>query len=708
MTAKSVVDVILGEAKAGSYQDMLAIASLISNRATGAGTSWQDVVARTPEFNAYGNPLPRGVNKYRSMAQKAIDQVKTTGPVHNATFYATPSKVKNLPKGLSRVTQTDGHVFLTDPQKRPIYTASGLKRIDYAQINNSAHSNYPLNEASLMNLEYNSAGLPDANAPIPAGLFSATPHGNGLGLANLIDGNRNKSAVEYANQRKKRNQRLSPATEARINQAVAVVGKKHGIEIKPIVASGGQFSKNQLASGDFTGRRTGGPRHDHGGAGDIDFEVDGRLLSMAQPNDRQILTDIIEENVALGNVGVGYAPKYMGLSRVHIGGGNPASWGAKINGVRQPAPKFVQDAHARGMARYDPNQTLYVDVPTPQPRNASQTFAAPRGQVQREQLGPASNLNPLNNRPILNNGDGTYSTEETITVTHPLMNGGKPTNIPSIWGGQRYDNEDIIVDRALKSGKTFQSFESIPVAVAAAKERSNKLAHGLNGSVKRVALGPTLQAPKEAYQPKASDYTNYQMNVKQSVLPVGSAAPIPAATPAYTPKASDYANYMMNVKQPSSLADVPMQPEANIPIPAPTLEREQAKRNFGNNLKEQLKPETLAARGAGAMIGSLLGPLGTQIGAQLGPKVAQALNNKNQGGLFGLFGGSNQIPIPTNQYMGSSSSTWGSAQNQGATYTASDGATITGNGNGTYSRVNPKTGGVSVWNADGSRSDKGY
>ena len=54
MTAKTVVDVILGEAKAGSYQDMLAIASVISNRASGANTSFQDVVSRTSEFNAYG------------------------------------------------------------------------------------------------------------------------------------------------------------------------------------------------------------------------------------------------------------------------------------------------------------------------------------------------------------------------------------------------------------------------------------------------------------------------------------------------------------------------------------------------------------------------------------------------------------------------------------------------------------------------------
>jgi hypothetical protein len=58
--------------------------------------------------------------------------------------------------------------------------------------------------------------------------------------------------------------------------------------------------------------------------------------------------------------------------------------------------------------------------------------------------------------------------------------------------------------------------------------------------------------------------------------------------------------------------------------------------------------------------------------------------------------------------MGSSSSEWGNAQNKGATYTASDGASITGLGNGTYSRTNPITGKSSQWNEDGSRSTKGY
>src|SRR5690606_23816994 len=73
------------------------------------------------------------------------------------------------------------------------------------------------------------------------------------------------------------------------------------------------------------------------------------------------------------------------------------------------------------------------------------------------------------------------STELSITVTNPKLNGGKPTNIPSIWNGQRYNpetEEDAIVEQALASGQTFASFETIEEAVAAAEARSNSLSTG--------------------------------------------------------------------------------------------------------------------------------------------------------------------------------------------------------------------------------------
>jgi hypothetical protein len=629
MTAKTVVDVILGEAKAGSYQDMLAIASVISNRATGGRTSFQDVVSRTSEFNAYGKPLPSGVNQYRSMAEKAIEQVKTTGPIHNATFYATPKAQGNLPKGLEKVTATDGHIYFTDPQQRPIYTASGLKKIDYQQVNS----------ATPQMLAYNDAGLPGNDAPVPDGLFASvlndTPKSNGLGLANLVDGNRNKSAVQYANQQATRNQRLSPGLQAVIDQSAAAASEKHGVEITPVISSGGQFSKTDLKSGGFKGGRVGSTRHDHGLAGDMQFKANGKLLDMRNPNDKSILGTIVEESAARGATGIGGAPNYMGTKTLHIGYGKPATWGKS----GEPASKFVRDAYARGRERYDPNQTLNVDVPTPQPRYEPSTSAAPRGKVQREELGPAS-----------------------ITPA-PFGNVTRAGSLPQ----------------------------------AKPQEATNPTARKLQAAYQKNNVPTPAPRPADlskAYTPKASDYSNYMMNVKQPTLPTGSAIPTPAARPADL--------------MPAPVIDGPVGKPLDL-VPTPPTRIQQAKTKATNHLKEQLHPKTLAARGAGALIGGLLGgPLGARAGSMFGPQIAQRLNNKQQGLFGGIFNQSNQAPMQTGAVMGSSSSEWGNAQNKGATYSASDGATITGLGNGTYSRTNPITGKSSQWNEDGSRSTKGY
>jgi hypothetical protein len=197
----------------------------------------------------------------------------------------------------------------------------------------------------------------------------------------------------------------------------------------------------------------------------------------------------------------------------------------------------------------------------------------------------------------------------------------------------------------------------------------------------------------KAYTPKASDYSNYMMNVKQPTLPTGSAIPTPAARPADL--------------MPAPVIDGPVGKPLDL-VPTPPTRIQQAKTKATNHLKEQLHPKTLAARGAGALIGGLLlGPMGAKAGQMFGPEIAKRMNNRN-GGLFGLFNQANHTPMTTGAQMGSSSSEWGSSQNHGATYSASDGATITGLGNGTYARTNPVTGGTSYWNEDGSRSTKGY
>jgi hypothetical protein len=130
----SVVDTVLGEALAGDYADMVGIVSVIDNRSRATGVSYQDVVAAPGQFDAFGKSLPAGVGKYRDMATQAIADVKARGPVHAATFYATPAAAKGLPKGLALETKTRGHNYYSDPKGRAIATTQGYKSPDLSKI----------------------------------------------------------------------------------------------------------------------------------------------------------------------------------------------------------------------------------------------------------------------------------------------------------------------------------------------------------------------------------------------------------------------------------------------------------------------------------------------------------------------------------------------------------------------------------------------
>lgn len=89
-------------------------------------------------------------------------------------------------------------------------------------------------------------------------------------------------------------------------------------------------------------------------------------------------------------------------------------------------------------------------------------------------------------RLIVPNDDGTHSTERTITVTDPQINGGKPTNIPTMFEGKQVSQEEAIqriVDAGgldPETGRKLQGFKSIDEAVKAAEQRSKQIGKGSN------------------------------------------------------------------------------------------------------------------------------------------------------------------------------------------------------------------------------------
>jgi hypothetical protein len=101
--------------------------------------------------------------------------------------------------------------------------------------------------------------------------------------------------------------------------------------------------------------------------------------------------------------------------------------------------------------------------------------------------------------PARMNPDGSYSTELSVTVTDPRLNGGRPTNIPSLWKGKEVD-EDEAVANALSSGKQYQAFGSIPEAVKAAEMRSAQ--GGAAAPTQQEMPTPTATPPSTRPEPQ--------------------------------------------------------------------------------------------------------------------------------------------------------------------------------------------------------------
>jgi hypothetical protein len=412
--ATTVEDVVLGEAKAGSYQDMVAIASVIENRSRQLGKSYEDVVSVQSEFNAYNKALPAGVDKYRDLAQKAIEQVRTQGPVHNATFYATPSATKNLPSGLQKVTSTDGHQYFSDPQMRSIRTVDGFVRPNPANAMPSAvpaPSARPSTWRDPMNIagdlpgtlydvqgatpaqtaQVMQASLPDVG-PVPTARPNNPSREGLLGLAALAsptDLARAMGAPEpaaglfdFTPLAKVRQLNVQPEVTDLVQRAVTRLGPEYGWT----TTSGGQLSISDpnaltdgvdVPKGSNRANRIGSIRHDLGGAIDGAITKNGQTLNPVT-NRREYmnaLTNLAEEGAGgLGHYGWG----------IHADLQSPKTWGPTTSSASLDPGFGLAIDQGRKLSSLEGN------YPTPTPRDGS----AP---VERTMLGgaPASILGDI-------------------------------------------------------------------------------------------------------------------------------------------------------------------------------------------------------------------------------------------------------------------------------------------------------------------------
>lgn len=117
---------------------------------------------------------------------------------------------------------------------------------------------------------------------------------------------------------------------------------------------------------------------------------------------------------------------------------------------------------------------------------------------------PTGQTSPAGRQVYTTPGGQNYS-EKSITVTHPSINGGQPTNIPSVYGGQVLSEPEAIARIAQAGGKdpetgrALPAFSTIPEAVNAAKARSAGLATARPMAAALAAPGgPTANNPYSA------------------------------------------------------------------------------------------------------------------------------------------------------------------------------------------------------------------
>lgn len=337
MTARTIEDVLLGEAVSGSrskrLSDMIAIASTIKNRMSAMGRSVDEIIAAPGQFSAYGRALPKGVEQYRELARKAWAYVQKAGPTHSAMFYATPAATKNLPKGLQRVTSSAGHVFFSDPQNRAIQTTQG-----YMQPARSSAAPSAATQAAALR----AAAFP-ASARRGAGMLELTP--------SLIP----QQGPDYSP--------LSVPGKGRNQIPTSGIADKVDAATKRVIpgARASVWSGMEPAGHAPVGTPF---RHPLGYAGDFDFYGPNK----ARITDPVALQDIAMTMAAQHNANIGYGETgYMGKGRMHIDtmplsiapGAGP-QWGRTAAG---PWAENLNFARQTGIG-----PTPYSNAPTPSPR----------------------------------------------------------------------------------------------------------------------------------------------------------------------------------------------------------------------------------------------------------------------------------------------------------------------------------------------------
>lgn len=599
----SVIDTILGEAVSGTkaqrYQDMLGVASVISNRATITGQTPHSIVSAPNQFGAFGKRAPKGTSAYRSLAQKAWDTVQKLGPVHNATFYATPGATKNLLGGLAPVTSTKGHQYFYDPQNRAIATSVG-----YVTPKASIAGPLAPQTAAQAMLSPEAYGMKSAAPSPPKGMEALAPNGlKGTGpLASY-------SRVG-----------LDPSV-GKVLDALSKNPNASGVTVN----SGYRDPAKNAAVG-------GAKQSQHMKGKALDLNVKGLTDDQKQA--------VLDAAIEAGAKGIGL---YSSGNVVHVDTrAAPAVWSNSYKGIPiSKAPDWAK-APLTGMFQagtFAVTPRTTAPTPTAKPETPAAFAAAPVGKVERMALAPAAPRAPDPARfaydvtpPSQPSGFGIVSAAQAASMPPDPMTTAKVGRLaPAVSMPSRPVTPTPPAALAAINKPAFAP--AVPAAVAQPAVVAPPTPVAPPAPVSRVSA--PVSRPSMPAAPRATAMDVYNGTAQQAMDNTGKnmvsrdALGNMSVTNQYgvttTTSPSGFSSVSFGPKAPSA----PSNPSAiSGPLSHPGIST-QSKGFLGI---QPAKTETgniargVAGSMVGSALGSTLGPIGSLIGAAIGSSIAKGKN----------------------------------------------------------------------------------
>ena len=245
------------------------------------------------------------------------------------------------------------------------------------------------------------------------------------------------------------------------------------------------------------GDEAGHARH-HAGAssGDVDlYDEKGRKLDERNPADRAKMATYIEAAAASGSTGIGFGKdgSYMGHSRMHVGAGTPAVWGAGGHGAN--APDWVRDAYNRGRAKQVSLEQQNAAIARAKGVN---TNTATAGQAKTSDAGggyPASML------------DKSHSSVPDL----PLPQNRMGTSMDDMGSGKADLDRGVLDRKALNDAMSVKHNGSLKVDVSASNNLNAKASYKGDGLFKNTTPQPQTAMPDTPRGPSVADTASSYM-----------------------------------------------------------------------------------------------------------------------------------------------------------------------------------------------------